>query len=97
MENTYSTPEIKEIIIDGEKVLLSKSKFFGWGVVYPIKNQDGSFNWKNLIIGGNYFKAVIVWLLVLLVLGAAMEYVNMYQQVQTLSNQTCINLTAYMR
>jgi len=34
-----------------EKVYLKKD-YFGWRIVQPIKNEDGSYNWFNLILGG---------------------------------------------
>jgi len=36
---------------DEEKVYLKKD-FLGWRVVEPIKNEDGSINWFNLLCGG---------------------------------------------
>lgn len=36
---------------ESEKVFLKKD-FFGWRVVRPIKNIDGSINWSNFIFGG---------------------------------------------
>ena len=35
---------------EAEKVYLKKD-FLGWRVVHPIKNEDGSLNWFNLIFG----------------------------------------------
>ena len=88
-------PELKEVIIDGEKIKLSKSPVFGWGVVYPLKNDDGSINWKNLIFGGSYLKTVLMWLIILLILGAALEYSEMYNQVNNLilsNSSNCIRI-----
>lgn len=46
-----------------EKVYMKKT-FMGWKVVHPIKNEDGSINWFNLITGGSwwnvFFTAVAV-------------------------------------
>ena len=42
-----------EIIdVGGKKVYLKKG-IFGYRIVYPIKNEDGSYNWTNLLFGGN--------------------------------------------
>jgi len=46
MNKIYKVEEIPE----GEMIYLSKG-IFGWGVVNPIKNEDGSTNWFNLIVG----------------------------------------------
>ena len=43
----YKKPKIKEIYIDGERIFISKSKLFGYKVVYPLK-IDGKINWKHL-------------------------------------------------
>jgi hypothetical protein len=66
--------EIKEVIIDNEKVKLTNSKWFGWKVVYPYRNEDKSFNWKNLIAGGSWIKLGITIFLVLIILGSISEY-----------------------
>ena len=36
-----------------EKVYMKKD-FFGWRVVHPIKNEDGSLNWFNMLTGGSW-------------------------------------------
>lgn len=67
------TKEIHKIYLKDEKIHLAKG-FLGWSVVYPIRNDDGSINWKNLISGGNWFKLIGIGLFVLLVIGAIIEY-----------------------
>ena len=42
--------DIKKIEIDNETIYLKKSKLFGWGVVYPVKNEDGTTNYFNFKI-----------------------------------------------
>lgn len=39
--------KIKTIELDGDKISLKKSKS-GWRIIYPIKNEDGTVNWKNV-------------------------------------------------
>lgn len=56
-----------------EKVYLRKG-YDGWRVVYPIKNEDGSFNWFNFITGGSWYKLVYLGILVLIILGVFYEY-----------------------
>ena len=68
----------KEIEIDGEKIDLKKSKWFGWGVVNPIK-LEGKINWKNLIAGGSYLKLGIVAFIILVILGFFWEYATIYK------------------
>jgi len=44
-----------------DKVYLKKD-LFGWRVVQPIRNENGSINWINLLIGGyrNFFILIIL-------------------------------------
>jgi hypothetical protein len=76
--------EIKEVIIERkeedsiiqDKVKLTYSSLFGWKVVYPYRNEDGTINWKNLISGGSWYKLGIVIFIVLIILGCISEYSN---------------------
>lgn len=71
--------EKKKIEVDGETIYLSKTTspiFPKWKVIYPIKNEDGSVNWKHLITGGSWSNILFVILFVLVFLGAAIEYNN---------------------
>ena len=63
MKNIIKTTDLP----DGEKVFLKKN-MFGYSVVHPVKNQDGSINWINMLIGGwgNLFKLLFVLLVILL-------------------------------
>lgn len=63
---------LKEVIIDNEKVYLKKDRL-GWHVVYPYK-IDGKINWKNLISGGSWFKLGIVIFIIVVVIGCVYEY-----------------------
>lgn len=38
--------KIHKVEVEGESIYLHKSKY--WKVIYPVKNEDGSFNWPNL-------------------------------------------------
>ena len=42
---------MEKIIINGESVNLKKG-MFGYRVVYPGKNDDGTYNWANILFGG---------------------------------------------
>ena len=55
---------------EGEKIYLKKDKFFGeWKVVYPTHNEDGTINWKNLLIGSKWNLVFIIFVLLLLGIG----------------------------
>ena len=51
-----------------------RKDFLGWKLVYPIKNEDGSINWKNLILGGSWYNFFKVILLVAFLLGTLWLY-----------------------
>ena len=77
---------IKKIIIEGETVYLKKSKLpfiGGWGIVYPIKNEDGSTNLTNLLIGGkqNFFKLLLLFLIMVLLFYGFREAISEYRKV----------------
>lgn len=58
---------------ENEKVYLRKG-FNGWKVIHPIKNDDGSTNWKNLICGGSWWNLIIMIVFVLVAIGFFFEY-----------------------
>ncbi len=61
-------------LVSGEPVYLVNSKLFGWGVVHPNKNEDGTWNWKNFLIGGNWPKFIAMIVILLIVLGLFFEH-----------------------
>lgn len=67
--------KIHETIVNGERIFLKKSKYFGWGVVYPFV-VDGKKNWKNILAGGSWWKLVSIVFLVAIILGCVYEYSN---------------------
>jgi len=64
---------IKEVSIDNEVVYLKKD-FLGWHTTNPIKNNDGTINWKNLISGGSWIKLCLVIAFVIIMIMAIVEY-----------------------
>jgi hypothetical protein len=65
---------IHKIELNGDTIHLNKSKWFGWSVVYPLKNEDGSWNYFNLITGGSIWKLIFVLVFMAIMFGAIMEY-----------------------
>jgi len=42
---------MEKIIVNGETVNLKKG-MFGYRVIHPAKNSDGTRNWINILVGG---------------------------------------------
>jgi len=82
---------IKEVVIEGEKINLKKG-VFGWSVVNPIKNSNGTINWKNLISGGSWAKLIFVIIFVVLALGAIFEVRGILEIANQCLNQSTITL-----
>jgi ABC-type sulfate transport system permease subunit len=57
---------------DGSYV--KKDKRFGYRVIYPYKNNDGTINWFNLCTGGSWAKLVVTILIVSLILFSVYAY-----------------------
>jgi len=66
-------------------VNLRKDKW-GYRLIYPIKNKDGSINWFNLITGGSWASLIKTSLLVALLVCSVLMY-----------NRDIANLTAYYK
>lgn len=77
---------IKKIEVDGEPIYLRKNYFLGWGVVNPLKNEDGTYNWFNIITGGNWTRFFMMIVMVCVLLGFFYER---SQSIQTLLD--CFN------
>jgi len=58
----------------GEKVYLRKGKF-GYRVIHPVNNEDGSKNWVNLLVGGwgNLFKLLFILFVIFCFIYGSME------------------------
>jgi len=78
----------KKVEIDGESVYMKKNWLLGWGVIHPIKNEDGTINWKNLIAGGSWFKLFILGVIIAIILGAIHEYSTAVQVANDCLNKT---------
>jgi len=49
---------------ENEKVFLKKD-FMGWRVVEPWKNEDGSINWFNLLVGGKKNLFILLFIMII--------------------------------
>jgi hypothetical protein len=62
-----------EKIRDG---LYVKKSFGKYRVVYPIKNDDGTTNWFNILIGGTWGKFITVLFVIAIILGVTFSYMH---------------------
>jgi len=81
---------MEEIKIGEEKVYLKKD-WFGYRLVHPIKNPDGSFNWLNLLVGGkrNLITLIIIFILISLLFFGINELISNYQFIAENPCQFC--------
>jgi hypothetical protein len=54
--------------------LYIKKDRFGYHIVHPIRNEDGTINWKNFLIGGDWFKFITFIIIFILVIFMAWSY-----------------------
>lgn len=73
MEEEQKGNKIFHTYLENEKVYLKKGTWLGWHIVHPIKNEDGSRNWKNLICGGSWLRLALIIGFVIISLGAIFE------------------------
>jgi len=64
---------IHKVSIDSKDVFVSQ-RGDNFKVVKPLKNEDGSWNWFNLMTGGSWWNIAIVTFIVVIVLGLLQEY-----------------------
>ena len=65
--------KIHKIQIDNKDVFISQ-RDDSFKVVKPMRNEDGSVNWFNLLTGGSWWNIIIVAIVVVLILGLLYEY-----------------------
>jgi len=66
-----------------EKVYLKKS-FDGWRVVHPFKNEDRSWNLKNLFCNGSYWNIIKVLVILILIIGMVWSYKHDVKEYKTI-------------
>ena len=71
----------------GEKVYLKKD-WLGWRVVHPIKNEDGTINWFNLIFGSKS-NLIFLILVLLLLIGFYFGFVELFTSFSATQLNTC--------
>ena len=53
---------------------LKKDDWFGYRIIYPVKNRDGTINWFNLLTGGSWGKLIVTCIIVLLIMFSVYAY-----------------------
>jgi hypothetical protein len=78
---------METIELNGEKVHLKKD-YFGWRIIYPYRNEDGSINWINLLFGGrkNLVTLILYMLIVFLLYMGIQELISAYK---VIANNPC--------
>lgn len=71
-----------------EGLYIKKDKF-GYKVIYPIKNDDGTTNWFNLLTGGTWYKLIFTIIVVLLILGMCYSYYHDVKACLEFQNNIC--------
>lgn len=83
-----------EKIRDG---LYVKESFDGYRVVYPMKNDDGTFNWRNILLGGNYWKFMKTLFIIFVLLGISWSYVHDINAYKSIAEDPCGYCYQYSR
>ncbi len=66
---------IEKVVINNELLHLKKG-MFGWNIVYPWKNEDGTINWFNLFTGGSWANFFLWLFIVVIIVGVVFEYTS---------------------
>ena len=71
-----------------------KKDIFGWRIVHPIKNRDGTINWTNLVFGGwrNFTFLIIILLITGFVLWSYRHDIQTIQQACNISQAIKFNI-----
>ena len=67
---------MERFYLDGELICFNKSKIFGWSVIHPWKNDDGSINWFNIITGGSWANLFLWAFITAIIVGVIFEYTS---------------------
>jgi len=83
-----------------EGLYIKHSKFFGSRVIYPIKNDDGSINWFNILTGGSYGKLLILLIILFLIFFMTYSYmrdVKLCREILINPIPFCLNATIHQQ
>lgn len=71
--------------------LYIKKSLGEYRIVYPIKNDDGTFNWKNFLIGGSWFNLIKTTLIILALIALTLSYNHDVKECSTIANYVAEN------
>lgn len=83
---------MEKVLVEGEEIYLKKSSWFGWTVTYPIRNSDGTINWKHLIAGRTWKNLLVPLAFVIIMLGVIHEYTTAVR----IANECLLNKTVML-
>jgi len=83
------------IKIEDGVYLTKGSSFFGWRLIFPIKNEDGSINWFNLFTGGSWANVAWTILIVGVLVGSIFLYRHDVNAIKEYYQSICFNLNPF--
>lgn len=80
------------IELNGEKIHLKKD-YFGYRIIHPYRNEDGTINWLNLLFGGkkNLVSLILYMLIVFLFYMGINEIISAYKIIAANPCDFCID------
>lgn len=79
---------IKAEELPRDEVIYFKRDYFGYRIVHPIKNDDGTINWLNLLVGGK--RNLVFLIVVLLILGGLLySYAHDIKEMKDVVENPC--------
>ncbi len=74
--------------------LYIKKSFDGYRVVHPMKNDDGSTNWFNILTGGNWWSLLKTLFLLFIIFAVSLSYLHDTKACRELISDPCEFLPA---
>ena len=79
---------IKAEELPRDESIYLKKDYFGYRIVHPIKNDDGTINWLNFLVGGK--RNLVVLIIIMIVLGGILySYAHDIKEMQDVVENPC--------
>jgi hypothetical protein len=62
-----------KVVLDNKTVFISQNGT-DFRIIHPLRNEDGSWNWFNILTGGSWTNVIIVAVAVFIICGLLWEY-----------------------